>query len=659
MDHLNENESGHDHGDPPGGTSDVPMGPFPVGQFIFPTILDPKLIRKYVAKLPLPKKLIPNYMEKNPAKDLGHINYYDIEMIELRTNFHPDIPPTKIWLYRQVSSCCNHRKYSQYIHLVNKNIFNSHGSHDSNNTHNNACDCNPCKCCKCDNCTCDPCHCCKCGTSQAPYSSDPTNPLIEIAMLDQAIVKWINNLPHKHLLEDYIDYTLHGAHPGTPDVRTTVHLHGGVQAPSSDGFPDDWWLPGKHKIYHYFAQDPPCMLFWHDHTIGITRLNVYAGLGGGVYLIRDPMIETSLNLPKGSYEIPLVITDRTFDVDGQLVYSTSNSSSFHPKWKSSFLGNTICVNNAIWPYLKVHANKYRFRIVNASDTRTYTLRLVLADNFAINGPAFYQIGTDDGYLPNPIKLDSITLASAERADVIIDFSDVYPGAEFIMLNTANAPFPNGNSPDPATVGQIMKIIVKPLYDNKHFRIATPSNFKSIDPTTAIVTRQLILEVNSVIPQQPINLLLQNLTFDKTVTETPVVGTTEIWELINLSNGMHPIHIHLINFQLINRQKFDVKEYIAALRAANPIIIPGEGIPHQLSVNPYLIGEPISSEGTNEEGYKDVIQVPGGQVTRLIMQFSPRSDANYNFDPTNGEYVWHCHIISHEDNDMMRPMQLIC
>lgn len=589
------NKSDHmDHG------TDSGIGPYPIGPFLFPVIINPNTITKYISKLPIPSKLLPNYICRIKNSQ-SYNTYYEIEMVEVLRKMHPDIPETKLWLYQQVGN----------------------------------------------------------------NNEEATNPLIESNRFDNVIIKWINNLPETHLLEQYIDHTLHGAESYSPNVRNVVHLHGGTQAPSSDGDPNDWWTPGQYKIYHYPASDLSCMLFWHDHAIGITRLNVYAGLSGGAFIIRDKMQELNLNLPRGEYEIPLVITDRTFDVDGQLVYSTSNSSSFHPKWKSSFLGNIICVNNAVWPYVEVKPNRYRFRIVNGSDTRTYSFKLVYANDFSIPGPRIFQIGTDDGFLPNPIILNdpedpdspTLTLGVAERADIIIDFSSSQPGTEFILLNTANAPFPNGSVPDINTVGQIMKFIVVPSQcREKHFCIATPNNFISLNPSEASVTRQLILGVDNTSPTFPTTLLLNNLMFNKPVTERPVVGSTEIWEFINLTNGMHPIHIHLVNFQLINRQKINAQKYLDDLNIANPNMVPGEGIKNQLDITPYLVGEPVSAIGTNEEGYKDVIQVPGKQITRIIMKFAPES-GQYPFDPTDGYYVWHCHILSHEDNDMMRPLKL--
>lgn len=582
---------------------------FPIGNFIFPppVLIGAASIRKYITKLNIPPILKPEFREKNYSCENNCINtksFYIIKMVEEVHQLHPDIRPTKLWLYRGKNECRN----------------------------------------------------------------TPVNPMIETEMFNPVTIRWENCLPTEHLLEQYIDHTLHGVTFHAPDVRNVVHMHGGAQSPTSDGGPNDWYTPDQFKIFEYPALEQPSMLFWHDHAIGITRLNVYAGLSGGIYIIRDEKTEVPLNLPKCKYEIPLVITDRTFDVNGQLVYSNINSSHHHPKWNTKFLGETICVNNGVWPYLEVYQNKYRFRIVNASDTRTYGLKLVYADDFNNSGPPFYQIGTDAGYLPAPVVLNDpndadspqLILAIAERADIIIDFSDFEVGTEFILINTGGPPpFPGGSPPDPETDGQVMKIIVVKSGKQPNFCIRTPNNFERLKIDDVLdLPRQLLLDTSNHGMTPPDALFLNNLEFHKPVSERPLVGATEIWEFINLTNGMHPIHVHLVDFQLINRYNFDTVAYLAELIAANPDMEPGQGIRNPVDVTPFLIEPPISPIGTNEEGWKDVIQATGRQVTRIIMKFAPRTKSEkYPFDPTIGPYMWHCHILSHEDNDMMRPFQL--
>jgi len=559
-------------------------------------ILDSSTLKKYITPLPEAQLLTP--MEKFCGGQ-GKLPLYIITMEQGNHKLHPDLPPTTLWTFNGLTE----------FPLINNKRY--------------------------------------CGI----------------------YVKWVNNLPTKALLEQYIDHTLAGAGTDVPDVRNVVHLHGGEQSAFSDGGPLEWFVPGQHVIYHYPNEQPPTMLFFHDHAMGITRLNNYAGITGGIYIIRDKKIEKPLNLPRGKYEVPMVIFDRTFSVTGQLVYSTKPSNpAAHPIWAATFLGNTILVNNAIWPYLNVEPCKYRFRIVNASDTRTYGLKLVNATT-TNPGPPFYQIGTDGSYLPEPIILNdpsnpnspNLLLAIGERADIIIDFSGFSVGTEFIMINTANAPFPNGSAPDPNTVGQIMKFIVVPSTSlGNEFCIKTPTNlFKPLNPNKVTVKRQLLLQVAG--PQTiPTALYLNNSSFMNPVTENPKVGSTELWEFINMTNGMHPMHIHLIQFQLFNRQAYNATQYKIDWTSQNKDVPPGGGNLFPLDVTPYLQGDPINPQGTNEYAWKDVIRANGNEVTRILVRFAPQTNGtHFPFNPTLGQYVWHCHIQAHEDNEMMRPYQLFC
>jgi len=299
-------------------------------------------------------------------------------------------------------------------------------------------------------------------------------------------VKWINNLPMDHLLGYAIDYTLHmvGYHNGMPTgewtegVPTVVHVHGGEVPGGSDGGPDAWftqnwaekgpaWESGNiHEVYSYPNEQLPATLWYHDHVLGITRLNVYAGLAG-FYLLRDPDIEAPLNLPSGAYEIPIVIQDRMFFTDGQLMYPVGGDNpDVHPLWQPEFFGNTIVVNGVVWPYLEVEPRKYRFRMLNGSNARFYALE-IMDDITNMRGPGFWQIGSDGGYMdapvlladPNDMNSPRMVMAPGERCDVIVDFSACTPGQTFTMRNNAKSPYPNGGNVDPQTTGQIMQFRV--------------------------------------------------------------------------------------------------------------------------------------------------------------------------------------------------------
>ena len=432
-------------------------------------------------------------------------------------------------------------------------------------------------------------------------------------------VKWINNLPSRHLLP--IDHTIHGAEPPTPDVRTVVHLHGGNVPPQSDGFPEDWFIPGASATYYYPNRQQATTLWYHDHALGITRLNVYAGLAG-FYLIRDPF-EKCLRLPRGKYEIPLVIQDRSFNEDGSLFYPDQGVTPVHPVWVPEFFGNTILVNGKVWPYLEVEPRRYRFRILNGSNARAYSMKLS-------SGQPFYQIGTDGGFLPAPVQVTEILLAPAERADVIIDFSD-HKNEQIILTNSARSPLPGGDLPDPATTGQIMQFRVTLPLSGRDMSIipARLHPFRQLYEQQARVVRDLtlneILDPNNGNPQI---LLLNNLHWDDPITEKPKLGTVEVWRYINLTEDGHPMHLHLVQVQILDRQPFNVDTY----KSTGQIVFTGSALP----------------PAPNEAGWKDTVRANPAMITRIIMRFGDFT----------GKYVWHCHILEHEDNEMMRPYEVV-
>lgn len=210
---------------------------------------------------------------------------------------------------------------------------------------------------------------------------------------------WINALPTTHLFA--VDHTIHGAEEFRPDVRNIVHLHGSNTPAAFDGDPDQWYTPGLTEVGPAFVSDRfefpnrqrATTLWYHDHAIGITRLNVYAGLAA-FYLLRD-QAEDRLPLPKGPFEIPIMIQDRTFNPDASLFYPAA--------WVPEFFGNTILANGKVWPFLNVEPRRYRFRLLNGSNARFYTLR------FDPKLP-FHVIGVDGGLLERPVTVKEITLA---------------------------------------------------------------------------------------------------------------------------------------------------------------------------------------------------------------------------------------------------------
>ncbi|MDD5617162.1 MAG: multicopper oxidase domain-containing protein [Candidatus Methanoperedens sp.] len=566
-------------------------------------------------------------------------------------------------------------------------------------------------------------------------------------------------------------------------VPAVVHLHGGEVPPVIDGGPDAWFTSdgtvhghgyysepgaaGNQAIYKYPNTQEASPIWFHDHTLGATRLNVYAGLAGA-YVINDPAYPWYSSSLAGPV-VPIVLQDRMFDTTGQLFFPGDTAGGLlwttnpdHPYWVPEFVGDTIVVNGKAWPFFNVAPQRYRFLFLNGSNARTYELFLQNQTAGGTPGPVFWQIGTDGGYLDKPVKVDpndpvmpmKLTLMPGERADVIIDFTGIAPGTILLMRNTGRTPYPKGKSPQGSTTGRIMqfKVVAAPVppYTPGTFdpTVATatlrsgtggqsPPIVRFVNPATGtkLVTpanvRQLTLNevlkpastatdpvtgLTTAYPGGPLEILVNNtkyeglssdmttfpggvrpdftpLTIGGKVTyysEVPKEGDTEMWEIINLTADAHPIHLHLVQFQLVNRQNFNKNNYIGAYAAAFPVpaggvaaFIPAFGPPLHYTngttfaatpvklttflggnpdVMPFLQGA-VMPPATNEAGWKDTIMALPGQVTRIMVRFAPTdlpttTPANqlyYPFNPDGGHgYVWHCHIIDHEDNEMMRP-----
>lgn len=519
-------------------------------------------------------------------------------------------------------------------------------------------------------------------------------------------VKWINDLKDPvtgnylpHLLP--VDPTLHWANPpggdsgrdsrptflppfpGTPGRYTgpvpfVTHLHGGHSAQESDGYAEAWYLPAANDIpaayatqgswfdtfkalfrdahgadwpagaavFQYANDQRATTMWYHDHTLGMTHLNVYAG-PAGFYLLRGgPGDEVAGTLPGPApalgdpggltyYEIPLAIQDRSFKSDGSLFYPDSRAlfdgfagpyipeSDISPIWNPEFFGNTIVVNGRTWPYLEVEPRRYRFRLLNGCNARF----LILA--FSGHQLPFWQIGSDGGFLPAPVQLRQLLLAPAERADVIVDFSKLPPGAQLILHNLGpDEPYGGGKpraefrAANRHTTGQVMQLRVVPLSGEDPSTPPAQLGLPAFTPLgPASVTRQVSLnEEDSAVLSGvgPRAALLGTLRgdegeprmWDDPITENPQLGATEVWEIHNFTEDAHPIHLHEVQFQVVDRQPF---------------------------------GGTARPPEANETGFKDTVIAYPGEVTRIKATFD-----------LPGRYVWHCHIVEHEDNEMMRP-----
>jgi spore coat protein A len=450
-------------------------------------------------------------------------------------------------------------------------------------------------------------------TRQWSYGDTALAPLIDVHVGHPLYVEWVNRLPTQHFLP--IDHSLHGCGRDLPDVRTCVHLHGGHTPSKDDGQPDDWYTPGNSRICTYPLEQEAATLWYHDHAMGLNRLNMYAGLFG-MALLRDPA-EDALYLPSGKYEIPLLLYDRQLTTDGQLLYPNSGDPE-HP-WVSEFLGGCIFVNGKIRPYFEVEPRLYRFRLLNAANSRFFALSLT-------NKQPFHQIGIDQGLLAAPVKLASLELAPAERADLLIDFSQA-AGQHLHLINGA---FEILEFRVAKTVSAHSS---KPHYDVQEATDtaslpATLRTIKRIPESSAIKTRTITLNEYLDKIGNSMLMLLNRKHWHEPVTETTKLNSTEIWEFVNLTEDLHPMHLHLVRFQILDRRVFDVFDY-------------------QNDKGVRYIGPPVLPE-PNESGWKDVVKCPAGMITRIIVRF----------EGYPGKYLYHCHILEHEANDMMRPFEVI-
>jgi FtsP/CotA-like multicopper oxidase with cupredoxin domain len=538
-------------------------------------------------------------------------------------------------------------------------------------------------------------------------------------------VQWLNGLVDgvgnslPHLLP--IDQTLHWANPPgglafrdkrgidpapyTGPVPIVTHVHGAHTAEDSDGYAEAWYLPNALDIpagyattgtfFDYFnvkyahdwapgtasfkyANDQPATTLWyHDHTLGMTRANVYAG-PAGYWLVRGGPNDVNLGYvapgvgddPLGEYtEIPIVIQDRSFNTDGSLFYPDNRAffeglnvpptppfldipyipdvgcdgvdSDVSPIWNPEFFGNMMVVNGFTWPYLEVEQRRYRFRFLNGCNSRF----LILKADYDMS---FYQIGADQGFLPETEQLNELLMSPAERADVIMDFTNVPLGTEIILQNLGpDEPFGGGipgvdfDPADPASTGQVMQFRVKAATspDTSILPVTLPAA-PALGPADATKVVSLNEEESKSVRVSeddagnvvfdcddgevfgPTAALLGTvnpdgsgnpMTWSELITENPELGATETWDIHNFTEDAHPIHVHLVKFEVVNREDGD-----GNVRGPEP----------------------------SETGFKDTVISYPGEITRIKMKFD-----------LAGFYVWHCHIVEHEDNEMMRPYHI--
>nr|WP_317175960.1 multicopper oxidase domain-containing protein [Halovivax sp. KZCA124] len=555
-------------------------------------------LEKFIQPLPIPEV-------REPNDEGDDADYYEISLQEFKQKVHPDLPATTFWGFD--------------------------------------------------------------GTVPGPIikarRNEQINVLFDNSKLPEDHLFEVDDLIHGTSSEDYDNYD-----GPIPEVRTSVHKHGLKVEEASDGQGTAWKAPdgttGPRFVKH--VHDIPNRQkrmtgTYHDHALGISRLNNYAGLNG--FYIIESEEEKELNLPSGEYDIPLMIQDKTFEEDGTLHYPDS--------FVENFAGDTAFVNGAVWPFLEVEPRRYRFRLVNQSNGRTFDLSLTndTDDDHGHNVPTIYQFAPDHGFLEDVVPigphgdLESLLLAPFERAEVIIDFSE-YAGETLTLTNDAEFPFmgkgdhgdhemhdgddmegmeeddmegmeeddmegmeeddmegmeeddmeADNDFPDLADIMQFQVTDSVDEQDNSADPMELELPDRSRYNENAVQeTRQMTMGMRMKDNEPDLHVLNGKTFHEGGDYAQPHLGTTEIWELENNGHHSHPIHLHLVDFEVIGR-------------------------------GPDGTHDPMP----NERGSKDTVLVDPGETVRIITQFEGFA----------GKYMWHCHVLEHEDHAMMRPFEVV-
>lgn len=706
---------------PPGGSSVGRGAAVPVRNVAHPS-LDPSLITKYAENL-----IVPPPMPKSRVivdKDGKDVDFYEIAVRQFTQQILPTgMPGTTVWSYGPAGSS-----------RVSNDGFNYPAFTIE-------------------------------GVAGRPVRVRWVNQLTQKAtrILPGGGIEIIDSfLPHLLPVDQTLHWAYPGGGPGNTDMKPILteplgsyygpvpmvpHVHGAHTSSESDGYASAWWLPDAQDIpggyathgmeyerykaefeqhhnvgpaddwqwragsavFQYPNEQRAGTIWYHDHSLGMTRLNVYAG-PAGFFLVRSnsdqydglPLAATPSGprgvLPgpapqpgdspfqAGRYEIPIAIQDRSFNQDGSLFYPDSRAffdefagpyrpaggSDISPIWNPEFFGECIVVNGRTWPVMHVEPRRYRFRFLNGCQARALLLKL--ARNPSAPRPVgpdpdvpFWVIGTEGGFLPDhAVALDSLLAMPAERFDVIIDFGKAKTAGVnnlYLINEGPDEPFGGMGQPpaDVDSTGQVMKFAIDlPLNGTddstdpavpgalvlppiSHFQgsldeVVRPLSLNEMDSEvlylTDPLTGDLILDpiTNEPMPVGPREAILGTVEFNGnvpvpmpmefmgSVSEVIRVGSVEVWELYNFTMDAHPIHIHQVMLEMVNRQEFDAAT--GALGA-------------------------LTGPETWETGWKDTFIAYPGTVTRVRMRFD-----------ITGRYVWHCHIVEHEDNEMMRPLEVV-
>lgn len=462
-------------------------------------------------------------------------------------------------------------------------------------------------------------------------------------------VTWDNHLPDRHILP--WDPTVPTAIPRGGGVPTAVHLHGGVHPPQSDGHAYAWFTAGFRErgpawttpTYAYpNVQSPGGALWYHDHALGLTRANLLAGLLGA-YVVRNPAAEAPLGLPRGdAFDRVLVLADRSFYADGSLYMNrTGDNPGVHPQWQPEYFGEAVTVNGKAWPFLRVARRRYRFRVINASNARFFNLSLsASSDGLSLSLIPLHVVGSDTSYLPRPVAVTHLLVAAAEAFDVVVDFSEcAVPEAE--LVNTAPYPYPDGDAPNHLN-GKVMKFVVEPARvrdDDDDSRVpARLLDYVKVAEEDAARRRYIVLyEYEDEATGDPTHLYINGKRLEDPATETPRPGSTEVWEVINLTQDNHPLHLHLATFQAVRARELDgLEEFKHCMERLNDAV--------RCDVGRHAVGEEVAVP-EHERTWKNVVKIAPGFMTTVVVKFlMVDTGRSYPFDATaEPGYVYHCHV----------------
>ncbi len=469
---------------------------------------------------------------------------------------------------------------------------------------------------------------------------------------------------------------------------------------------------GNSIFYNYPMVQEPATIWYHDHALGKTRVNVAAGPAGYFY-VTDPAMEAPLYasgalpaagdcsnagiLAGSCYDVPIVLQDRAFNADGTINFpnglgqaapagvvgwnplTPGPNPTVHPQWVPEYFGDTPVVNGVAWPKVTVEPRPYRLRLLDGSNARCYVLDLKSTGNLA--SPPFIHVASDQGYLAAPVTANRVTMCPGERADVVVDFS-AYAGQTVTLSNSGAAPFPAGISPQAANspYAQMARLLqfkvtrpVNPAFPAVPY--APPAALAAWTPLPTIgagvaQTREMVLnEVLDPVTLAPLRVQIDARPFEAPVTETPKRGTVEVWKIVNTTVDAHPMHLHLVKFQVVSRQPFNNANFKLATGLDT---LAAGGTYTKVPVAPYLMKKPRPPEAPEVGAWKDTVKAYPGEVVTVVARWdgawqdTPALDASGQPDPTvpywasvtSGPYVWHCHIVDHEDNEMMRPVLVV-